>query len=58
VLLSESKRLQDIHFLRSRIVIVDQNTVLFNTTIRDNIAYGLEGITDEQVVSAVAQQEC
>jgi ABC-type multidrug transport system fused ATPase/permease subunit len=35
-------------------VIVDQNTVLFNTTIRDNIAYGLEGITDEQVLFGAA----
>ena len=41
----------DIHFLRSRVVIVDQNTVLFNTTIRDNIGYGLD-VTDEEIVQA------
>jgi len=28
----------DIHYLRSRIVMVDQHTVLFNATIRENIA--------------------
>jgi len=31
----------DVHHLRSRIVIVDQSTVLFNTTIKENITYGL-----------------
>jgi ABC-type multidrug transport system fused ATPase/permease subunit len=41
----------DVHFLRSRIVIVDQNTVLFNATIRDNIAYGID-VSDEEVIRA------
>jgi ABC-type multidrug transport system fused ATPase/permease subunit len=39
----------DVHFLRSRIVIVDQSTVLFAKTLRENIAYGLHGVTDEEV---------
>ena len=38
----------DIGFLRSRLVIVDQSTVLLNATIRDNVAYGTEA-TDEEV---------
>lgn len=41
----------DIGFLRSRLVIVDQSTVLFNATIRDNVAYGTEA-TDEEVEAA------
>merc|ERR1711959_262215 len=41
----------DVQFLRSRIVIVDQNTVLFNATIRDNIAYGVD-VSDEEVIRA------
>ena len=32
----------DVHYLRSRVVIVDQHTVLFSATIRDNITFGLE----------------
>merc|ERR1719230_1316524 len=43
----------DVHFLRSRCVIVDQNTVLFNATIRDNVAYGLDDVSDEEVVRAL-----
>jgi len=39
----------DLGYLRSRIVIVDQFTVLFATTIRDNIIYGMEDATDEEV---------
>jgi ABC-type multidrug transport system fused ATPase/permease subunit len=31
----------DVHYLRARVVIVDQSTVLFNASIRDNITYGL-----------------
>eukprot|EP00618_Florenciella_parvula_P012341 CAMPEP_0119473752 /NCGR_PEP_ID=MMETSP1344-20130328/5260_1 /TAXON_ID=236787 /ORGANISM="Florenciella parvula, Strain CCMP2471" /LENGTH=849 /DNA_ID=CAMNT_0007506925 /DNA_START=1218 /DNA_END=3767 /DNA_ORIENTATION=- len=44
----------DIHFLRSRIVIVDQHTVLFTATIRDNITYGMDekSVTDEMVIQA------
>lgn len=38
--------------LRSMFGMVLQDTWLFNGTIRDNIAYGREGATDEEVVSA------
>jgi ATP-binding cassette subfamily B multidrug efflux pump len=38
--------------LRSRIGMVLQDTWLFNGTIRDNIAYGRESATDEEVVRA------
>lgn len=38
--------------LRSIFGMVLQDTWLFNGTIRDNIAYGREGATDEEVVSA------
>ncbi len=41
--------------LRQRIAIVDQNTFLFNESVRDNIAYGLKDVTDEQVRNAAEQ---
>jgi ABC-type multidrug transport system fused ATPase/permease subunit len=42
----------DVHFLRGHTSVVAQETVLFSTTIRENIVYGVrpadkEGITDE-----------
>ena len=43
----------DVHYLRSRVVIVDQHTVLFSATIRDNITFGMEReVTDDEVVQA------
>jgi len=42
----------DIHHLRSRIVMVDQHTVLFNASIRDNIAYGTNA-TDGEIIQAL-----
>ena len=38
--------------LRSKIAIVTQETFLFNASLRDNIAYGLSGVTDEEVYQA------
>ncbi|MGH2458631.1 MAG: ABC transporter ATP-binding protein, partial [Chloroflexota bacterium] len=38
--------------LRRRIAIVFQDTFLFATTIRENIAFGREGATEEQIVEA------
>lgn len=35
--------------LRNTIAVVNQNTFLFNDTVRNNITYGLDGITDAQV---------
>ena len=40
------------HDLRSRIGMVLQDTWLFGGTIRDNIAYGRPGATDEEVLDA------
>lgn len=43
----------EIHALRAQISMVNQQVVLFNRTIRENIAYGqLENATDEQIVAA------
>lgn len=38
--------------LRSLISIVSQETVLFNTTLRDNIAYGKEGASSSEIIKA------
>jgi len=38
--------------LRSRIGLVTQEIILFNESIRDNIAYGLEGAPDDRIVAA------
>lgn len=43
----------DVTSLRSQIAMVNQQVVLFNRTVRENIAYGqLEHSTDEQVIAA------
>lgn len=42
-----------LHSLRKNISIVSQDNFLFNTTIRENIAYGQEGaFTEDEVISA------
>ncbi|MEM9186824.1 MAG: ABC transporter ATP-binding protein [Planctomycetota bacterium] len=41
--------------LRQRIGVVSQQAVLFNDTVRANIAYGSAAATDEQVVQAAKQ---
>jgi len=38
--------------LRKQIGIVAQESVLFNETVRYNIGYGLESVTDEQIIEA------
>ena len=38
--------------MREQIGYVLQETVLFEGTVRDNIAYGREGVTEEQIVEA------
>ena len=42
----------DLTSLRQRIGTVSQDTYIFNTSIRDNIAYGLEDVSDERVMEA------
>jgi ABC-type multidrug transport system fused ATPase/permease subunit len=42
----------DLNSLRQRIGTVSQDTYIFNTSIRDNIAYGLENVSDDQVIEA------
>lgn len=39
--------------LRSHMAIVSQDTLLFNDTIRNNIAYGLKNVSDERVRQAI-----
>jgi subfamily B ATP-binding cassette protein MsbA len=41
--------------LRRQIALVDQNTVLFNATIADNIAYGVRGSVSADAIVAAAQ---
>ncbi|MBD2210958.1 ABC transporter ATP-binding protein [Calothrix sp. FACHB-156] len=41
--------------LRSRMAVVSQDTFIFNTTVQNNIAYGLEGV-DESEIEEVARQ--
>ena len=47
----------DIGFLRKRIGIVNQSPFLFNSTIRDNIGYGLSNPTMEQIKIAAQQSQ-
>ena len=43
----------DVHFLRSRVVIVDQSTVLFSQTIAANLTYGIEReVSERDIVQA------
>lgn len=42
----------DLTWLRSQMGIVGQEPVLFGTTISENIKYGKEGATDEEVIAA------
>jgi subfamily B ATP-binding cassette protein MsbA len=42
----------DIRSLRQAMGIVSQDTFLFNSSVRNNIAYGLEDVTEEQVIEA------
>ncbi len=41
-----------IHSLRGQMSIVTQDTILFNDTIRANIAYGMENVTDSEIIEA------
>ncbi|OUL18748.1 ABC transporter ATP-binding protein [Nostoc sp. T09] len=41
--------------LRSRMAVVSQDTFIFNTTVHNNIAYGLEGVDDAVIEKAAIQ---
>jgi subfamily B ATP-binding cassette protein MsbA len=45
----------DIATWRARLAVVNQNAGLFNTTMRENIAYGRPGATDSEIVTAAQQ---
>ncbi len=40
------------HSLRRQIAIVSQQTILFNDTIRNNIAYGRKDVSEEELIAA------
>ena len=42
----------DVNSLRKKMAIVSQDTFIFNNTVRYNIAYGLENISDRQILEA------
>ncbi len=42
----------DLNSVRRRMAIVSQDTFIFNASIRDNIAYGLEGVDESAVIEA------
>ncbi len=53
-ILFDGINVKDIKFerLRDLIGIVPQETILFNDTVRNNIVFGLENVTEEQLVDA------
>ncbi|CAI8584297.1 unnamed protein product [Vicia faba] len=46
------KNLQ-LKWIRDQIGLVSQEPILFTTTIRENMAYGKEGATDEKITAAI-----
>jgi ABC-type multidrug transport system fused ATPase/permease subunit len=50
----DSKNLKDfnIKWLRSQIGVVNQEPILFATTIAENIRFGKENATDEEIINA------
>ena len=45
----------DVDSLRRKMAIVSQDTFIFNTTIANNIAYGLEGVSEARIWQAAEQ---
>jgi len=43
--------------LRDKIAIVLQDTLLFSTTVRENIAYGRSGATEEEIIAAAKRAQ-
>lgn len=46
----------NVHFLRQRIGVVAQKTVLFKTTVRENIWYGMSSFPGEEAIEAALKQ--
>ncbi|MBW4443624.1 MAG: ABC transporter ATP-binding protein/permease [Plectolyngbya sp. WJT66-NPBG17] len=44
-----------IESLRKKMAIVSQDTFIFNTSVRENIAYGVDHVTDQQIWQAAEQ---
>jgi len=42
-------------WIRSHMALVFQDTELFSSNIRDNVAYGLENVSDKQIIDALKQ---
>jgi subfamily B ATP-binding cassette protein MsbA len=42
----------EIHSLREHIAIVSQDIILFNDTVRENIAFGKQGVSDPDIIEA------
>ncbi len=42
----------DINYLRQNIGVIEQDTFLFSSTIKNNIAYGKNDATDEEIIAA------
>ncbi|GAP99190.1 heterocyst formation ABC transporter subunit HepA [Leptolyngbya sp. NIES-2104] len=51
----EDARSFTLESLRKKMAIVSQDTFIFNTSVRDNIAYGLEDMSDQQIWQAAEQ---
>jgi len=53
-ILIDGQKISDVsrHSLRQQIAYVGQDVFLFHGTIRDNIAFGKDGATDEEIVAA------
>lgn len=45
----------NVQWLRSHIGVVGQEPVLFDTTIRENIRYGNDSITEEEMIKAAKE---
>lgn len=45
-------RAMDVMYLRSEIGLVGQEPVLFDASVRENIAFGRDGATDEEIIAA------
>ena len=45
----------DITSVRQKMAVVSQDTFIFNTSVRENIAYGLDGIYEKDILQAARQ---